>query len=155
MNPTCAVVVTAIVMQLSFAGPAWSLESVGPKEAKFDAIDGKPCILTSGSAAPGNALDLKNDEIVHFRSGMKLSYELTGNDNTLKLGGQTGRGTKWIVKGTRNASIQAAEGQFQGWYLDWSEPKEQVDANGQKRLVSHLILVEKPNTKFHRYPVAK
>jgi len=86
-----------------------------------------------------------------------LAYDLEGRSNSVKLGvtSLTG-GSGWLLTRGRAHSqfaIQATEGKFKGWYLDWTEDEE---AMGYLR-VRRLILSEKPKQvkNFLVYPIAK
>jgi hypothetical protein len=111
--------------------------SIGvPSEVgKFNVIGDRPCVVIRGSGPAGNALDHRGGELVHYGSKKPLAYPLDGESKVVRLGTNAeskamGRDWKVSIIGGRGGSqivtIQAAEGQFKGWYLDCADEEETI-----------------------------
>jgi hypothetical protein len=101
-------------------------------------------------------------------SGGKLAYPLRGTTTpVIKLGESDGFGTSWDLKviplnnkgvsaESYHGPLRAADGMFNGWYLDWSESETEVVFNGKTLHARRLILVENPKKPrlFTKYSVS-
>lgn len=142
------------------------LYSIGfPRAAGvFNVLDGKPYLLRSEeSGPPGNAVDLQNGKhLIHFGSQQALCYDLDGTTPTVSLGKAGITSAEWEIKrgeekgGPTAVSVQAAEGKFKGWFLDWSADEMEIESGGKTYHVRHLVLTRKPKPAkvLFMYPVA-
>ena len=133
-------------------------------EGQFNVLDGRPYLLRRGESGPdGNAVDLQSGKhLIHFGSHQALCYELDGTTPTVSLGKADSTSAEWELKhgeekgGQRAVSIQAAEGKFKGWFLDWSADEIEIESGGKTYHVRQLVLTRKPKPAkvLFMYPVA-
>lgn len=156
----------ALTIILVFAGAvnAEQIYSLGfpSSEGEFDVIDEKPYLLRKGErGSPGNAVDIKSDgRLIHYGSRKSLAYPLDGDNPIVTLGKSDAASDIWdlsaVREGRRRGAVQAKEGKFKGWFLDWSEQETEVVSEGRTLHARQLILVKEPKTPktFSKYPVA-
>ena len=165
MNVRLALSATLTII-LAFAGAANAeqIYSLGfpPGEGSFDVIEGKPYLLRKGEpGSPGNAVDITTDgRLIHYGSKKPLAYPMEGDTPIVTLGKSDAASDIWnlsaVREGRSRGAIQAKEGAFKGWYLDWSEKETEVVLNGRTLHARQLILVKEPKEPktFSKYPVA-
>jgi hypothetical protein len=128
---------------------------------QFNVIEGKPYLLHEGEHGPaGNAIDFREDRLVHLASGNSLTYPLGGEDPRVSLGKSGEISGRWDfgfdVRDRARGTIRAADGKFKGWYLDWSDEETEVTADGKRYHVRVFKLVKDPKEprQFRAYVVS-
>jgi hypothetical protein len=159
-----AVLLACLIATIAMARD--QLYSIGfpQAEGNFNVLDGKPYLLRRGESGPaGSAIDLQNGKnLVHFGSRQPLCYDLAGTTPTVSLGKTDSTSADWQLKhgkekgGQRAVFIQAADGKYQGWFLDWSAEEIEIESGGKTYHARPLVLKREPRPAkvFSMYPVA-
>jgi hypothetical protein len=154
---TCIAFLHLFFLSLAIAQQPWSIKF----PMSLIAIDDKPYIAP-GIAEPGNAVDIKaGTQLVHYKTEKSFTYSLDGEKPNVTLSGGKNFSGKWdlskVSETGAGGPVIAAEGKFQGWYLDLSEEQIDIEYKGKKIKVKQFILVKEPQKvrNFTKFLVSK
>jgi len=90
-----------------------------------------------------------NGKIEADNEGGNLAYDLDGKDKTVRFSRRSAwpsstephEASQWVLTG---GTVQAAEGELKGWYLDYDPEELKLEGNGENYVGYRLILSPKP-----------
>jgi hypothetical protein len=91
-----------------------------------------------------------NSRLMKVASRQALCYSLDGKEPSVRLGKDTEAGPRWIFTkvraegGTAYVTVQAAEGKFKDWYLDYTEEPGKSGPGDTAPVGRRLVLMERP-----------